>query len=139
MKSIALNKEKRSGINVSLWIAQGLLAALYLMAGGNKMLQSIENLTAMLPWVAETPSGLVRFIGISEILGAAGLILPSWLKIQPRLTPYAAAGLAVVQILAITFHISLGEASVIGINFVFLAVAVFIFWGRIVKHPVNAR
>ncbi len=132
--------EKSSKVlNISLWVAQGLLAALYLMAGGNKTFQSIEELAKMLPWVTEVPTGLVRFIGVAELLGAVGLLVPSILRIKPILTPYAAIGLAVVQILAAFFHISKGETSVVGANFLFMAIAIFIAWGRLKKAPIDAK
>lgn len=127
------------GLNIALWVAQGLLAAMYLMAGGNKAFQSIEELSKMLPWATEMPSGLVRFIGISELLGGLGLLLPSILRIQPKLTPIAAIGLVVVQLLAAFFHISRGETQMIGMNALFMAIAAFIAWGRTKKAPIEAR
>ena len=123
------------GLNISLWTAQILLAALNLMAGGNKLFQSIEELSKMLPWAADMPAGMVRFIGLSELLGGLGLLLPSILHIRPGLTPLAAAGLAVLQVLAAFFHISRGETSMIGVNGLFAAIAVFIAWGRSKKAP----
>lgn len=127
------------GMNIALWVAQVLLAALYLMAGANKSFQSIEALSKMLPWVTEMPAGIVRFIGISEVLGALGLLLPSLLRKQPKLTIYAAWALALLQVMAAGFHLSRGEASVIGMNSVLIALSVFIAWGRNKKAPIVAR
>jgi DoxX-like family len=77
-----------------LWIVQGLLAALFLFAGGMKLVLPVEELTAQVPL-----SGLfVRFIGVAEVLGALGLILPGLTGIRPGLTPLAAAGLVVIMI-----------------------------------------
>ena len=123
-------------MNISLWVVQGLLAAMFLMAGANKLFQSIPELSKMLPWVTQVPEGLVRFIGFSELLGGIGLLLPAILRIKPILTSYAAIGLAVVMLLASIFHISKGEMSVIGMNFVFMAMALFVAWGRMKKVPV---
>jgi hypothetical protein len=89
------------------------------MAGSTKLFQPIEEIVKMLPWAAEMPAGLVRFIG---------LLLPSILRIQPKLTVFAAIGLTIVQVLATGFHLSCGETSVIGMNFLLIAMAVFIAW-----------
>lgn len=126
-------------LNIALWVVQVLLAALYLMAGSTKLFQPIEEMAKMLPWVAEVPSGVVRFIGLSELLGGVGLLLPSILRIQPGLTPIAAVGLAVIQLLAAIFHVSKGETSVIGANILFMAMALFVAWGRMAKAPILAK
>lgn len=134
-----LTTSKPKGLNISLWIAQFLLAALYLMAGSSKVFQPIDELTIMLPWVAQSPEGLVRFIGIAELLGALGLLLPSLLRIKPVLTPVAALGLALLQLLASGFHLSRGESSVIGMNIVLMAIALFVTWGRLKKAPIEPK
>lgn len=126
-------------LNIALWATQVLLALLNLMAGSTKLFQPIEELSKMLPWANEMPALMVRFIGLSEVLGGLGLLLPSLLRIQPQLTPIAAIGLAVVQLLAAGFHMSRGESSVIGANILFLAMAVFIAWGRMKKVPIAAK
>lgn len=131
-----MNTKSNRIFHIVLWIFQILLAAMYLMAGGTKLFQSIEQLTPMLPWVANTPVGMVRFIGLSEVLGGFGLLLPSLLRIQPKLTYWAAVGLALIQLLAIGFHLSRGEVSVVGFNFILLALAGFIAWGRSQKVPI---
>lgn len=79
--------------NVLLWVVQGLLAALFLFAGGMKLILPIE---AMAGPVA-LPGLFLRFIGVAEVLGAVGLVLPWLLKIQPRLTALAAEGLVVIM------------------------------------------
>ena len=104
-----------------------------------KVSQHIEKLSQMLPWASQMPELIVRFIGAAEVLGAVGFILPSMLRIQPKLTPIAAVGLAVVMIFAIAFHISRGETAVIGMNFVIVAIAAFIAWGRFKKAPIAPK
>jgi len=133
------NQSSSKGLNIALWVAQVLLAAMFLMAGANKTAQSIEELSKMLPWVTQVPEGLVRFIGISEVLGGLGLLLPSILRIKPSLTPLAAIGLAIVMVLAAFFHISKGEYSVIGLNLVVMLIAVFVAWGRTKKVPIEPK
>jgi len=132
-------QHQSKGLNITLWILQFLLAAMYLMAGFTKLSRPIEKLAESLPWAAEVSEGLVRFIGASELLGALGLLLPSLLRIKPKLTVFAAIGLALVQLFAIVFHVSRGETSVIGMNFILFLIAVFIAWGRAKKVPITPK
>jgi DoxX-like protein len=90
--------------NRGLWIAQGLLAALFLFAGGMKLITPIEMLAAMSPF----PGEFIRFIGVCEALGAIGLILPWALRIRPELTPLAAAGLVVIMVGATASTLAIG-------------------------------
>ena len=86
-------------MNVALWIIQVLLALLFLFAGGTKLVLPIEVLTSMgSPNQVHLPGLLIRFIGVCEVLGALGLILPGLLRIRPGLTPMAAAGLVIIMI-----------------------------------------
>lgn len=86
-------------MNVALWIIQVLLALLFLFAGGTKLVLPIETLTSMgSPNQILLPGWLIRFIGVCEVLGALGLILPGLLRIRPGLTPLAAAGLVILMI-----------------------------------------
>ena len=133
------DQKNNKAMNIALWVAQGLLGAMFLMAGAMKATQPIEGLAASLPWVTAVPSALVRFIGISELLGGIGLLLPSILRIKPILTVYAAIGLAVVMVLAAIFHGTRGEFSAIGMNVVMIALFGFIAWGRSKKAPISAK
>jgi len=82
-----------------LWIIQVLLALLFLFAGGTKLVLPLEVLTSMgSPNQIPLAGLLVRFIGVCEVLGALGLILPGLLRIRPGLTPLAAAGLVIIMI-----------------------------------------
>ena len=80
-------------LNIALWVAQALLAAMFLMAGAMKSTQPIEELGKSMTWVNDFSAGMVRFIGISELLGGIGLLLPALLRIKPFFTPLAALGL----------------------------------------------
>ena len=85
--------------NAALWVVQVLLAALFLFAGSTKLLLSIDVLTSMgSPNQIVLPGWFIRFIGIVEVLGAIGLILPRLLKIRPQLTVSAATGLVIIMI-----------------------------------------
>lgn len=127
------------GMNTAIWIGQLILAAMFLMAGVMKSTMPIDKLSVTVTWAKDVPEMLVRFIGISEFLGALGLLLPSLLRIRPRLTPVAAMCLASVLLMAIVFHIYRGEAKLIGMHIVMAAMAIFIVWGRMVKAPILAR
>ena len=94
---------------VAYWIVAGLLAVLYLFSGGSKVLRSRAQLQPMMNWVDDMPMPAVRAIGVAEILGAIGLILPPLLGVVPALTLAAAIGLLVLQIAAAAFHLSRGE------------------------------
>jgi uncharacterized membrane protein YphA (DoxX/SURF4 family) len=86
-------------MNVTLWIIQVLLALLFLFAGGTKLVLPIETLISMgSPNQIQLPGLLIRFIGVCEVLGAIGLILPGLLRTRPGLTPLAAAGLVIIMI-----------------------------------------
>ena len=86
-------------MNIVLWIIQVLLALLFLFAGGTKLVLPIEVLTSMgSPNQVHLPWWFIRFIGICEVLGAFGMILPGLFKIQPRLTSLAAIGLVILMI-----------------------------------------
>ncbi len=123
-------------LNIALWVVQLLLAAMFIMAGASKLFQPISELAKTLPWVTDVPEAIIRFIGISELLGGLGLLLPSILRIKPVLTPYAAIGLTTIMLLASIFHISRGENSVIGINLVIMALSLFVAWGRMKKSLI---
>jgi uncharacterized membrane protein YphA (DoxX/SURF4 family) len=117
-------------MNILLWVVQGLLAAAFLMAGQMKAF-SYEKYKAM--GGPNTPSkGLVRFIGLSEIAGALGIILPLATGVLPFLTPVAAAALAVVMVLALGFHARHKDpAGKFVPGLVLLVLSAFVAWGRI--------
>src|SRR6202048_488394 len=81
-------------MNVLLWVVQGLLALVFLVAGGSKLVMPIEEMTKQIAF----PGPFLRFLGVAEVLGALGLLLPGLLRIRPGLTPLAAAGLAIITI-----------------------------------------
>ena len=117
-------------LNITLWVAQIIVAVLLLWAASVKLLKPINDIPAMWPWAGQVSSTLVRFTGVVDLLGALGLILPPVFRLKPILTPLAAVGVVVLMICASIFHISRGEGSQIGINIVVLMIAAFIAWGR---------
>ena len=133
------NQKNNKAIHITLWIAQGLLTAMFIMAGLTKVSQPIEVLAESMPWATDIPLELVRFIGISEFLGGVGLLLPALLRFKPFLTVLAAIGLVAVMVLAAIFHASRGEFPAIGANVVIMAIAAFIAWGRSKKAPILSK
>jgi len=122
-------------MNIVLWVVQGLLAVAFLLAGFMKATRPIEVLSKQMAWVTALPMAFVRFIGVAEMLGAIGLILPLVTGILPWLTVAAAAGLVVVQISALIFHLSRNEQSNIPANVVLLLLAALIVVGRLAIVP----
>jgi hypothetical protein len=126
--------------NVALWAAQILLAVVLAMAGVLKSFQPLDALGTMMNWVTVTPPWLVRFIGFVELAGALGMILPALTRILPWLTPLAALGFVVIQVLAIGVHATLGETAwSLPMNLLFLALSLFVLWGRWRKVPISPR
>lgn len=117
-------------MNVVLWIAQVLLALVFLGAGFMKLSQPKEKLETAMPWTASFPLAGVRAIGGAEVLGAIGLILPAATGVATVLTPLAAVGLAITMVGAAIFHVSRKENQAIVVNAVLLGIAVLIAWGR---------
>ncbi len=122
-------------MNIVLWVVQGLLALAFLGAGAMKLTQPIATLSKQMDWAAQMPMPLVRIIGLAEVLGAIGLILPRVTGVAPGLTIAAAAGLALVMLLAAGFHLSRNEAPRIAPNIVLLLLAVLVVVGRTAIAP----
>ena len=114
-----------------LWIIQVLLALLFLFAGGTKLVLPLDVLTSMgSPNQVHLPGLLIRFIGVCEVLGALGLILPGLLRIRKGLTPVAAAGLAIIMAGATVLTI-IGDGVVLALMpLVTGLLAAFVAYGR---------
>jgi uncharacterized membrane protein YphA (DoxX/SURF4 family) len=121
-------------MNVALWIAQGLLAALFLFAGGMKLILPIEEMTKDLPM----PGLFLRFLGVAEVLGAIGLILPWLLCIRPGLTPLAAAGLLIIMIGATVITVMTAGVAMALMPFVTGILCAFVAYGRWRLTPSRA-
>jgi uncharacterized membrane protein len=117
-------------MNVFLWIVQIGLGAAFVLAGILKSTQPTEKLRPNLPWVDDFSLGTVRLIGIAELLGGLGLILPAAFGIAPILTPIAATGLAVIMVLAAITHTRRKEPSGVVINAVLFVLLALVAWGR---------
>ena len=124
-------------INIAIWTVQVLLACVFVFAGGMKLVMPIAELTKQIP----LPGLFLRFIGVVELTGAAGLILPSLLRNRPYLTPLAAAGLVIVMSGASGISISTGNLAMGLPPFVLGCLAGFVVYARTRVSPIreNAR
>ena len=119
-------------MNLALWIIAGLLAAVFLLAGGTKLFIPREKL-AKAPgggWVEDFSAGFVKTLGAVEILGAVGLILPAALDIAPVLVPLAAAGLATIMVGAAIVELRRQDSKHVLVNLTYLALISFVVFGR---------
>ena len=121
--------------NVTLWVIQGLLAALFLFAGSMKLILPIE---AMAGPVA-LPGAFLRFIGVVEVLGAVGLVLPWLLRIRPELTPLASAGLVLIMVGATVITMMGGAAAGALVPFAVGLLAATVAYGRWRTAPAYKR
>jgi uncharacterized membrane protein YphA (DoxX/SURF4 family) len=127
-------------MNVALWIIQVLLALLFLFAGGTKLVLPIETLTSMgSPNQIHLPGLFIRFIGVCEVVGALGLILPGLLRTRPSLTPLAAAGLVIIMIGATALTFAADGAGPAIVPFVVGLLAAVVAYGRLRLEPHRGR
>ena len=131
--------EGRPIMTYALWIVQGLLALLFLFTGGVKLVLPIEVLTEQTP----LPGLFVRFLGVAEVLGAIGLVLPGLLGIRPSLTPLAAVGLLIIMIgatvLALAGVVPGGGGAAALIPLVVGLLSAFVAYGRWRLAPQSER
>jgi uncharacterized membrane protein YphA (DoxX/SURF4 family) len=121
-------------MNVALWIVQVLLAAVFVFAGGMKLVLPLDKLTGPVNF----PGPFLRFIGVAELLGGLGLILPGLLRTRPGLTPLAAAGLVIIMIGATVVTLMTSEVAAALISLVVGLLAVFVAYGRWRVVPLQA-
>lgn len=140
------NNHLKSGVdswNIALWISQSILALIYGYAGWMKLTLPVEGLLNLdWNWATDMSLGFIKMIGITELLGAFGVILPALLRILPRLIPLAALGMTIIQGAAISLHGFRGEFEVLPFNLFLLALSIFVIYGRIYKRnilPKNIR
>lgn len=114
----------------ALSTTQLALGAAFTLAGTFKAF-FYDRAKAAMPWAAQVPERLVRFIGAAELLGGLGLILPLATGVAPFVTSLAAAGLAITMVLAAAFHASRGELRAIPVNVALFAMAAFVSLGGV--------
>lgn len=118
-------------MNIALWVVQGLLALSCVFSGLSKAFQPVATVKQLFPWANHVSASQVRFIGVSELLGGIGLILPALTGIFPWLTVAAAVGLVLLMLCAVIFHAWHREFRSIGVNAVLLGLSVLIVVGRL--------
>jgi len=126
-------------LRIGLWTAQILIAFAFIGAGLVKLTTPIPQLAAMMPWAGQYSETFDRSIALIDLAGGIGIILPALTRILPRLTVLAALGCSVLQVFALVFHLSRGEADVTPLNIVLLALSLFVLWGRNSKAPIAPR
>lgn len=122
-------------MNMALWIVQGLLAAVFLFAGGMKLILPIEEMTKEIAM----PGLFLRFIALCEVLGALGLILPGLLRIRPGLMPLAAAGLVIIMIGATVATVTTGGFAMALFPLLVGILCAFVAYGRWRLAPHSAK
>ena len=128
-------KKSSRRTNILLWTAQGLLAAMFLFAGGMKLITPL----AALEQQAQMSGVFLRFIGICEFLGALGLILPGLTRIRTALTPLAASGLTIIMIGATVITIATMGVAMAIMPFVVGVFSAFVAIGRSSLAPLRSR
>jgi hypothetical protein len=120
-------------MNVALWVVAGLLAVV-LLGSSAKMFVPKAKMAGMLGgqsrWVEGFSPGALKALGVLELLGAVGLILPAALDIAPVLVPLAASGAVLLFVGAVIMRLRRGERATIAVDLVCLAMAAFVAWGR---------
>jgi len=125
-------------MNTALWIVQGLLAAMFLMAGLMKLAKSKEELKPKMgDWVDAVSTPGFKLIGLLEFLGAVGVVLPMAIDVLPILTPVAAIGLVMTMLGAMGLHIQRKEFDAIKKNVPLLLLALFVAVGRLIIIPIS--
>lgn len=137
--TVASSKPAGKPLRIGLWVAQVALALLFGLSGVMKLTVPIASLSLQIPWTADLPAAFVRLIGIVDLAGGLGVLLPALIRIAPRLTVLAALGCAVLQLFAMAFHVWRGELNVLPMNLLLLALSLFVLWGRAIKVPVLPR
>ena len=122
-------------MNIVLWIIQVLLALLFLFAGGVKLVLPIQEMTKQMA----LPGLFLRFLGVVEVLGGLGLILPGLFRIKTWLTPLAAAGLVIIMIGATAISLRIGPVGPALFPLVRALLAAFVAYGRWRLAPVSSK
>ena len=126
-------------VNIGLWLLQAVLALLFVATGLAKLALPMPQVEAMMPWASSVPDLVVRFIGLAELAGALGLLLPSISRVRPGLTPLSALGLLTIMVLAMVLHLSRGEGMMIGVTFTLAVLVSLVAWGRSSLAPIAPR
>ena len=125
-------------LHAGLWIVQGLLGVTFAGTALWKFLTPIPELAAMIPWAGQVSPAFLYMTAVFDLAGGVGVVLPALTRIKPQLTGLAALGCALLQVCAIVFHVSRGEAANTPFNFLLVLLSLFVFWGRRYRAPIAA-
>ncbi len=137
LRIMVKKNSKQNILNIVIWTGQVFLAINFIILGSLKLTLPFNELAPEMSFVLVIPQALTRFIGVAEVLGGLGLILPSILRIKPILTSLSALGIATIMLFAIAYHIYQGEYIMIGFNLIIGLVALIIAWARFKKLPIK--
>ncbi|GAA4849601.1 DoxX family protein [Luteimicrobium xylanilyticum] len=126
-------------MDVAVWVVTGVLATVFAFAGANKIVMARDKLLAAPGggWVGDFDQGFVKTLGGLEVLGAVGLVLPGLVGVATSLVPAAAVGLGLVMVGAAIVEVRRGEPAHALLNLLYLALAVFVVWGRLGPAPLG--
>lgn len=122
-------------MSTALWVVQWLLAVVFALSGGRKIVASYDAYTAAMPWAKDFTPGTITTIGVLEVLAALGLTAAPLTGIAPVLAPTAAVGLALLMVGAVRVHARRRESGLVAFNLVLLALSVFTAAGRFGFEP----
>jgi uncharacterized membrane protein YphA (DoxX/SURF4 family) len=117
-------------MNVLLWLLQVVLAFMFLMAGSMKLAKPKDEMAEQMAWVEDFSQNTIKTIGVLEILGAVGLILPAIAGVAPVLVPLAATGLGLTMVGATAVHVRRSEMPNVAITVMLLILSALVAWGR---------
>jgi uncharacterized membrane protein YphA (DoxX/SURF4 family) len=127
--------EERKALRTTLWVLQWLLALLFVFAGVMKFVMSVEEMTKQMPGMS---GAFLHFIGVAEVLGGLGLVLPGLLRIKPGLTPLAASGLVIIMIGATVISFQIGPAATALFPLIVGLLLIFVAYGRWRMAPIRS-
>lgn len=130
-------RKRERNIKLSIWVVQSLLAGIFMMAGFMKTTLPIDSLGQSHPWANQVPDLLVRFIGVVELLGGIGLLLPAMLRYRPEWSNYSAMGLVLLMVVAMVYHLVKAEYGAVPTNIILASFGIYVLWGRYKKDPIT--
>ncbi|HEX5313535.1 MAG TPA: DoxX family protein [Gammaproteobacteria bacterium] len=130
---------KRSFLRAALWLAQALIAGVYLSTGIAALVLPAAQISAIVPWATHLPGAVLIFLCAAELSAGAGVLLPSVTRIAPALSVTAAVCSAALQAIAIFFHALLGMPQMLPVGVIVFALSVFVAWGRSDREPIASR
>jgi uncharacterized membrane protein len=125
-------------MNKVLWVLQVFAGIFFVFVGISHFIVP-DGLPAMMDWMYDLDDTVHIVSGTAEILGGLGLVLPAVTRIQPRLVPLAAIGLAIVMAGAVVWHVGREEYQQVANNVVFVVILLIIAWGRGKTHPIAPK